>query len=704
MTKFGIWCSVLKRGPILAGGIFKKFNKFFMKGVPMDRYYILCFVFMVSFFISAEQTTAEILVFTDRSVWQSYSGAIVTEDFESEPASYQVLNLPYTTSGGIVMAWLGSGGSIQMLPNNLFSSISPHFRAFGNRLSYSFPDGRSVVMLGFDQFYHDPETWRLQVNGLEIVLTPYEQNNYEPSFIGVVSVDEPIYSFVLTCSDHAQGGLSIDNISYSFDFAPAPVLEGLEIVGPSELAEDSQQQYRAIAVYDNNSTEDVTALADWSVEPNDNCSIAAGLLTTEAIAFSEDVVVSARYTQGEITQEAEKQVSIFAVCSGGYALEFDGTGDYVEIVNNNATLDISGDQITVGAWVKAEIIDKRQVIVAKNAYHANSWILEINPVDFGNGKINFYIDLPGSDDNFGSNISIGINQWSYIVGVYDGNQRKIYINGQLDASQTIYGSIPSSAEPVRIGGGGNMRRYIDSLIDEVAIYDRALSAEEILAAMHRKADGGEPNLVGYWGFDEGEGGFVTDRSGNGNDGMIIGAQWTEDIPPVGICNFVAVDIKPGSCPNPVNLKSKGVLTVAVLGSENFDVTSIDAASVRLEGIGAIRSSYEDVSGMVVEANDCECTEEGPDGYADLIVKFRTQEIVDELVRSQGELEKNQTLMLSLTGELSDGGAVTGTDCVELVGNVSKWLAAKRLDYNEDGVVNGSDFVIMAEYWLESIDD
>lgn len=58
-------------------------------------------------------------------------------------------------------------------------------------------------------------------------------------------------------------------------------LVSLEIVGPGEVAEDSQTQYRAIAIYDNNSTADVTDLADWSVEPNDIASITAGLLTTE---------------------------------------------------------------------------------------------------------------------------------------------------------------------------------------------------------------------------------------------------------------------------------------------------------------------------------------------------------------------------------------------------------------------------------------
>jgi hypothetical protein len=47
---------------------------------------------------------------------------------------------------------------------------------------------------------------------------------------------------------------------------------------------------------------------------------------------------------------------------------------------------------------------------------------------------------------------------------------------------------------------------------------------------------------------------------------------------------VPINIKPGSCPNPLNVKNKGVLPVAILGMEEFDVPMIDVASIRLEGV------------------------------------------------------------------------------------------------------------------------
>ena len=164
---------------------------------------------------------------------------------------------------------------------------------------------------------------------------------------------------------------------------------------------------------------------------------------------------------------------------------------------------------------------------------------------------------------------------------------------------------------------------------------------------------------------------------------------------------VSVDIKSGGCPNPLNLRSRGILPVAVLGTEDFDVSQIDIATVRLAGVAAVRSSLEDVSSPVVSDNDCECGETAPDGFTDLTLKFNTEEIVEALIDIGGELEKGQVWELDLAGQLLDGTPIEGSDCVVLVGNVSKALSARRMDVNVDGIVNLMDFVMMSQFWLES---
>jgi len=135
---------------------------------------------------------------------------------------------------------------------------------------------------------------------------------------------------------------------------------------------------------------------------------------------------------------------------------------------------------------------------------------------------------------------------------------------------------------------------------------------------------------------------------------------------------VNIDIKPESCPNPLNVKSKGVLSVAILGTEGFDVTEIDTASIRLEGAAPIRSVIEDVSTPLLDKQDeCDCASEGEDGFDDLTLKFDTQEVVSAL----GEVADGDEFVLTLTAEFSDGRPVEGKDCITIL---SKHLQIKRV--------------------------
>jgi len=122
---------------------------------------------------------------------------------------------------------------------------------------------------------------------------------------------------------------------------------------------------------------------------------------------------------------------------------------------------------------------------------------------------------------------------------------------------------------------------------------------------------------------------------------------------------VAIDIKPQSCPNPLNTKSKGVLPVAILGSADLDVNDIDVSCILLERVAPIRSAVEDVSTTVVDGEECDCTTDGADGFDDLTLKFDTQEIVAAL----GSVNDGDQEVLTLTGNLIDGTAIEGKDCV-----------------------------------------
>ena len=157
---------------------------------------------------------------------------------------------------------------------------------------------------------------------------------------------------------------------------------------------------------------------------------------------------------------------------------------------------------------------------------------------------------------------------------------------------------------------------------------------------------------------------------------------------------VAVDIKPGGCPNPVNVKSRGVLPVAILGTEQFDAGMIDPTSIRLGQVAPIRSNYEDVAAPSLQISDSNCIETGLDGFVDLTLKFNTQEIVETF----GEVSNGELIGLSLTAVLFDGTPIAGADHVLIRGRHKPF---NKSDINKDGVVNNLDFAIFSKNWLQS---
>jgi PKD repeat protein len=108
---------------------------------------------------------------------------------------------------------------------------------------------------------------------------------------------------------------------------------------------------------------------------------------------------------------------------------------------------------------------------------------------------------------------------------------------------------------------------------------------------------------------------------------------------------ITIDIKPGSDPNAVNPRSKGVIPVAILGSIDSDVTQIDSSTVTF-GLDGASPAHD---GHVEDVND--------DGYMDMMFHFKTQE--SGIVCGDTEA--------TLTGETFDGTPITGTDTVKTVG-------------------------------------
>jgi FG-GAP repeat len=126
----------------------------------------------------------------------------------------------------------------------------------------------------------------------------------------------------------------------------------------------------------------------------------------------------------------------------------------------------------------------------------------------------------------------------------------------------------------------------------------------------------------------------------------IGAAYAFDLTPAPTELTVSVDIKPGSDTNPVNLTSKGVIPVAILGSADFDVSSIDATTLAFGPGGA--APDDKAGGHVEDVNG--------DGFDDLLSHYRTQ---------AAALTSDAT-QACVTGQTLDGTSIHGCDTIRIV--------------------------------------
>lgn len=117
---------------------------------------------------------------------------------------------------------------------------------------------------------------------------------------------------------------------------------------------------------------------------------------------------------------------------------------------------------------------------------------------------------------------------------------------------------------------------------------------------------------------------------------------------------VNIDIKPGSYPNIINPKEQGLLPVAVLGSRSFSTSEVNIATIKLEDVAPANTGSSNSSKLTYSYEDV-----NSDGYKDLIVFFRVQDLIES-----GRLT-HATTQLTLTANLENEEPIQGTDTVKV---------------------------------------
>ncbi|HXF10900.1 MAG TPA: LamG-like jellyroll fold domain-containing protein, partial [Desulfuromonadaceae bacterium] len=172
----------------------------------------------------------------------------------------------------------------------------------------------------------------------------------------------------------------------------------------------------------------------------------------------------------------------------GQAFNLTGT-NYVSVPDAPALNPTNA--ITVECWINHQsIVGSYDAVVKKSGQpgvsSANGYSLE-----FAGSGILFWVYSSNSGwQSSGVPIQLALGVWYHVAGVYDGTHLMVYTNGHLAATSSVTGTIVPSTNSLCIGNDPlELVRYFKGGIDEVAIYNRALSAGEIADVFHASSFG-----------------------------------------------------------------------------------------------------------------------------------------------------------------------------------------------------------------------
>jgi PKD repeat protein len=166
----------------------------------------------------------------------------------------------------------------------------------------------------------------------------------------------------------------------------------------------------------------------------------------------------------------------------GHALTFN-TGALIT-VNDSASLHLSTG-MTLEAWVNPSSLSGwMNVLFKPNGSSGIDYVMQ-GSTSAGSPSLG----ISPSSTNLSAPSALPLNTWSHLAGTYDGATMKFYVNGLLVASKAQTGTIVSSSDPLTIGGNLLYGENWKGLIDEVRIYSRALSQDEIHGDMNTPVAG-----------------------------------------------------------------------------------------------------------------------------------------------------------------------------------------------------------------------
>ena len=161
----------------------------------------------------------------------------------------------------------------------------------------------------------------------------------------------------------------------------------------------------------------------------------------------------------------------------GNGLEFNGVNSWVTVADSN-WLDLTTG-MTLEAWIKPTVGGGWQTVLMKETATGHTFALYSD----GTGGPGAHAQT-SADVISNSGVPLPLNVWTHLAATYDGTTLRLFVNGVQASSRAMTGAMVASSLPLRIGGNSVWGEQFAGVIDEVRIYNRALTAAEITADMN----------------------------------------------------------------------------------------------------------------------------------------------------------------------------------------------------------------------------
>jgi chitodextrinase len=182
---------------------------------------------------------------------------------------------------------------------------------------------------------------------------------------------------------------------------------------------------------------------------------------------------SARDNDGTVSGASRTSTGRF-----GGALFFDGANDWVTVLDD-PSLDLA-DSLTLEAWVNPRALGSvwRTVIMKEQPGGLSYGLYGETSSGKPSGNVNV-----GTERDTRALSALRLNTWTHLTATYDGAALRLFVNGKQVSSRPVSGSLTSSLSALRVGGNAVWDEWFDGAIDEVRVYRRALSADEVARDM-----------------------------------------------------------------------------------------------------------------------------------------------------------------------------------------------------------------------------